>query len=181
MTHGDILEIVYDGSVGDPTIISYDTGGTTGWAVISVHPDALLEPDVLILDNITHFAFGEITGTEYEQVDRMAELADDWPGAALVLEDFIVRRFDMSRAALAPVRLNAAFRYIMSPGRYVNLQQPQLAKTTITDERLRRIGYWERTSAMPHARDSIRHGFTFLKRLKTQPKLLKETFPALFE
>lgn len=181
MASGD--ELVYDGSSGDPTVISYDTGGTTGWALFSVHPDALLYADVMILDNITHLAFGEFTGNEYLQVDAMRVLAETWPGAALVVEDFILRRFDMSRNVLAPVRLNAAFRYEMSlpPERHVFLQQASTAKTTITDERLKAIGFWAQTEGLVHARDAIRHGLTFLKRLKSQPKLLKAVFPALWE
>lgn len=181
MTSDD--ELVYDGSSGDPTVISYDTGGTTGWSLFSVHPDALLYPDVMILDNITHFAFGQMVGNEYLQVDAMRDLADKWPGAALVLEDFILRRFDMSRNTLAPVRLNAAFRYEMSlaPTRYVYLQSSSLALTTITDERLKALGFWERTAGLVHARDAIRHGLTFLKRLKTNPKLCAQVFPAVWE
>lgn len=170
----------FHGSSGDPTVIAFDPGGTTGWALFCVHPDALLLPDILILNNIQHWAFGELTGTEFAQVDGMLELADNWPKAALLVEDFILRRFDMSRNALAPVRLNAALRYAVAP-RFVHLQQAQLAKTTITDARLRAFGFWEQTENKVHARDGIRHGLTFLKRLKTQSKLLKQTFPELFD
>lgn len=173
------LEKAFQGSSGDPTVVAFDPGGTTGWALFSVHPEALLCNDVLILDNIQHWACGQITGTEFKQVDDMLELADAWPGAALLCEDFILRRFDMSRSVLAPVRVIAAFRYGIAP-RHVHLQQPQLAKTTMTDDRLRQIGFWQATEGKVHARDAIRHGLTFLKRLKTQPKLLKVTFPDLF-
>jgi hypothetical protein len=135
----------------------------------------------MILDNVTHWACGQFVGSEFEQVDQMLDLADDWPGAALLCEDFVLRRFDASRAVLAPVRLNAAFRYSIARDRRVHLQNPQLALTAITDARLKAFGYWENTEGEVHARDAIRHALTFLKRLKTQPKLLKETFPALFE
>lgn len=163
----------------DPTVIAYDPGGVTGWAVISVHPDALLDPDCYILDNITHFSCGQFIGNEFEHVDQMLWLADYWPSAGLVVEDFILRKFDMSRNLLAPVRLTAAFRYTLMPERFVHIQAPQLAKTTVTDARLRAMGFWEQTAGAVHARDAIRHVLTFYKRLKSNPKLLKETFPEL--
>jgi hypothetical protein len=173
-----LTELSHLDSSEDPTVIWFDPGGTTGWCLFSVHPESLIANDVLILDNIQHWACGEFTGTEFKQVDDMLELADAWPGAALGSEDFILRRFDMSRVALAPVRLNAALRYAVAP-RHVHLQQAQLAKTTITDARLKRIGFWGLTENKVHARDAIRHGLTFLKRLKTQRKLLKSVFPEL--
>jgi len=170
---------LYDGSDGDPTVVWFDPGGVTGWAVFSVHPDSLLDPEVPILSNVTHKAWGHLTGTEFSQVDQMLDLAREWPGAALGQEDFILRQYNMGRELLAPVRLSAAFRYGVGRGRKVWLQQPALAKTTITDVRLKQIGYYAQTEAMPHARDAIRHTLTFLKRLKTQRNLLKEVFPAL--
>lgn len=190
----------YDGTTGDPTVLAFDPGATTGWALMSVHPEALVLPDVRIFDNVHHFAYGQFTGSEFDQVDRMVELVRGWPGAAIVCEDFVMRRFDAGREVLSPVRLSAAFRYACSRGLLVvhsadgslsydiskseigrgsRIQQPSLAMTTITDDRLKRLGYYERTAGKPHARDATRHVFTFFKRLKENEILRKGVFPDL--
>lgn len=179
-------EVLYDGTSGDPTVISYDPGGTSGWAVFSVHPDALVYPDVKVFHNFTHQAWGEFTGSEFEQVDAMVELALAWPGAALVTEAFVMYDRSMGRKdenLWSLVRLNTALRYGLyreEKGiRPMQKQTASLAKTTVTDERLKSWGFWEQTTGRPHARDAIRHNVTFLRRLKAQRSLLRAVFPAL--
>ena len=178
--------VLYDGTSGDPTVIAYDPGGTTGWAVFSVHPDSLTEPDIRVFDNINHQAWGEFTGSEFAMVDAMVDLADEWPGAALVSEHFIMYERSAGRKdenLLSLVRLNAAFRYGLyrTAGtiRPVERQAASLAMTTVTDDRLKAWGYWAKTEGKPHARDAIRHALTMLKRLKVSAKLRKTIFPAL--
>jgi hypothetical protein len=149
---------------------------------MSVHPDCLRSPEYRLLDNVEHFAAGQFTGTEFEICDAMIELADEWPGAALVTEDFVLDSKVRSEMLLSPVRLNAAFRYEMGRhgrSRRVRVQNRSLAKTTVTDERLKAWGFWERMVGQEHARDAAKHCLTFLKRLKTQPKLRAVVFPAL--
>lgn len=177
--------LLYDGSSGDPTVVWYDPGGVTGWAVISVHPDALLSPEYLVLDNITHFACGEFYGNEFAQVDQMVELADAWPGAALGTEGFVMYDSSAGRKddnLLSLVRLNAAFRYEMARHgrtRRVFRQFAALAKQQVTNERLKAWNYWGATAGSTHARDAVRHDFTFLKRIKLSAKLRAQAFPGL--
>jgi hypothetical protein len=109
-------EVSYDGTSGDPTVIWYDGGGTTGWTVISVHPDALRDPECRVTDNMTHFATGEFYGNEFMQVDQMVNLAEMWNGAALGVEHWVHYdsthgRKDENLTSLA--RINAAFRYAL--------------------------------------------------------------------
>jgi hypothetical protein len=184
-------EILYDGTAGDPTVVWFDPGGVTGWAVFSVHPDALVDHTFRILENITHWACGQFVGGEAEQVDQMLDLARSWPGAAIGTEDFILRKFDRGRELLAPVRMNAAFNYAMRRGMVadpklgkqklvkVQYQLSSLAMTTMTDDRLKALGYYERTVGLQHARDAVRHAITFLKRIKEKPQLRAEVFPSL--
>lgn len=172
-------ETLYDGTSGDPTVVSFDPGGVTGWTVISVHPDAVRSPKYKILDNITHYSCGQFTGTEFDMVDQMLALCEFWKGAAKVSERFILLQQNSSEALLSPVRINAAFRYELGRTVPLYLQTPALAKTTITDQRLRDMGYAERSVGKEHARDATRHNFTFWRRLKTQRGLLKSVFPAL--
>lgn len=184
-------EILYDGSDGDPTVVWFDPGGVTGWSVFSVHPDSLTDPEVRILENVTQWSCGQFIGPEAEQVDQMVALARLWPGAAIGSEDFILRKFGQGRELLAPVRMNAAFSYAMRRGLIddpklgkqrqvvIEYQLSALAMTTMTDDRLKRLGYYERTVGKEHARDSVRHNITFLKRLKENHKLRLRVFPAL--
>lgn len=184
-------EILYDGTSGDPTVVAFDPGGVTGWSVFTVHPDALTDPEFRILENISHWSCGQYIGSEADQVDQMVELARTWPGAAVLCEDFLLRKFSAGRELLAPVRMNAAFSYTMRRGliedpkkgkqRLVTIeyQLPALAMTTMTDSRLKALGFYERTVGKEHARDAVRHSITFLKRLKENSRLRARIFPSL--
>jgi hypothetical protein len=140
-----------------------DPGGTTGWAMFAVHRMALRLPDHLIMENILWWSAGEIIGPEFDQAAEVARSASEWPCAKIVIEDFILRKFSPDRVILAPVRLTARIQQELAD-RPVIFQQPSLAMTTITDERLQEMGYWFRGSE--HARVSIKHALTYLQRAK---------------
>ena len=176
--------MLYDGTTGDPTVIWFDTESNTEWSLFSVHPDALIDPSLRVLDNILYWSCGEFVGTEPSQVDAMIDLVKEWPGACLGVEDFILDTKITSQEVLSPVRLNAAFKYTVRRELkgYVWVQNRKLAFTTITDDRLQHMSiYWNGTKGREHARDAIKHNLTFLKRLKMQPKLLARVFPAIVE
>jgi len=172
-------DVLYDGSSGDPTVISFDPGGVTGWAVSSVHPLAVRDSKYKIMENITHFACGQFMGSEFDQVDQMIDLVKRWPGAAKVTEQFILLQNNTSESLLSPVRINAALRYGLGRKNRVMNQTAALAKTTMTDARLDDIGYLEQTRGKPHARDATRHNFTFWRRVKMNRALCREVFPSL--
>lgn len=179
------LNLSYDGSSGDPTVVAFDPGGTTGWAVVSVHPLAVRDPNYSIMDNVTHVAFGEFTGGEATQVDAMVDLCSQWPGCVRLTEQFILMTQNTSEALLSPVRINAALRYglrLTAKGRdrVVWNQTASLAKTTMTDDRLGYLALIEPTRGKPHARDALRHAFTFWKRVRASYAFGREAFPALF-
>ena len=174
-------EVLYDGTSGDPTVIWFDPGGVSGWCVFSIHPEALVDPQCLLLQNVTHFACGQFVGTEFDMVDQMLELCDIWPGAAVGTEQFKLRKFSQDDNLLVLVRLNAALAYELRRHRERRLwrQSPSLAFTTVNESRLKAWGYWEPTIGQKDARAAVQHGLTFLKRLKTQPKLRAEAFPSV--
>lgn len=176
---GRSRERLYDGSSGDPTVVWFDPGGTTGWAVISVHPVAVSDPHYRIMENITHYAVGQYIGTEFDQVEQMIDLCAQWPGAVYGTEQFILLKPQTSEAVLSPVRLNAVLRYGLGRKGRLYRQLPSLAKSTMTDDRLDDMGYLEQTRGMPHGRDALRHNLTFWKRVKTQRSLRLEAFPRL--
>lgn len=178
-----------------------DPGEVSGWATFSVHPDALVDPDCRILDNVHHWTCGEIRGDEFRQTDEIIELYDAWEDAACGSEDFILRQMRMDRTLLVPVRINARLDYWLAqrvlparrrgdtghwedvPPRRLLLQSSSMAMRTMPDNVLKSIGYWERTvmpSGMDHARDAVRHCITFLRRAKTQPQLRAAAWPDLY-
>lgn len=92
---------------------------------------------------------------------------------AIVIEDFILRERTKDRSLLAPVRLTAMLEFgLRMPGSHgaapallpavVVKQQPSDAKSTVTDDRLRRWDLWHVGS--PHVRDATRHIITYLRR-----------------
>lgn len=144
-------------------VLALDPGGTTGWAIFQVHPDAMTgDPEIPVLDNIEWWTAGEVTGKQDDQIDELVKLIEEWPAARLVTENFRVRSI---QALLDPAEINAVLRWAVRP-RYFVYQEPGLAMSTVTDERQKLWGYW--LPGKPHARDAVKHGITFLKRKKEQ-------------
>lgn len=153
------------------TIIWFDQGGTTGWAVFNFWAEALTDPEYKILSNIHSWSAGEFNGSETEMTDMMMELVEAWPRRSFVgYEDFILRKFSMGRELLSPVRLGARLEDRMyCAGRSEQLQPPQsssMALTKVTEDRMRRWGFWAPLAGQPHARDAVAHVITYASRLK---------------
>jgi len=82
-----------------------------------------------------------------------------------VLENFSLRNESMDPSLLAPVRVNSIFmdRLMMNESELrAWFQSPSDAKNSVTDDRLRRWGFWSIGSA--HERDAARHAILFLRR-----------------
>lgn len=144
-------------------VLAFDPGGTTGWAVFQVHPDAFSgDPDILMFENIEWWTAGQFTGPLMEQVDSAVELAESWPGARLVMEGFKLRQMAVD---LAPVEVSFAIRRDLRP-RYFVTQTSSMAMNTVTDERQKEWGLW--IPGKEHARDAVKHAVTFLKAKREQ-------------
>ncbi len=183
-----------------PTVISIDPGGTTGWSVFVVHPEALVDKDVPILTNILHRDNGQVRAIppkekgkikvrELSMEERrcvrtiMQDVVLKWPGACVVIEDFILRERSMSRELLSPVRLTAALELLIDDsGMEFDLQRqtPAEAMQTATDDRLKKWGLYQRAGGMQHARDADRHSVTFLRKCKASGLLRGQAWPHLF-
>lgn len=152
-------------------LIAFDPGGTTGWSLL-VLPREINGIDIFslpfgdILKNRVIWEHGEIDCYEEDLgASAMMQLVQEYPNAGVVVEDFVLRadRFERSRNLLSPVRLTAKLEhYLWRTGRKMLLQQPSLAKTTVTDDRLKIWGCY--VPGMPHARDADRHIITFIRR-----------------
>lgn len=160
------------------TVIAFDPGATTGWAVVCVYPECLEDPEMRILENIIDWRAGEFSGREDEIADQMLALVGAWDDDAhVVVEDFVLRQMSMARELLSPVRITARFEQMLrdtgygrnrgaGPGRTVTLQAGAMAMSVITDERLRAARMYDRVRGLPHGRDALRHALTWLRRLK---------------
>lgn len=156
-----------------PVVVAFDPGGITGWSVIKVHPEALCTA-APILGNIEHWAHGQIISpandtAEQACVDDMVALVAQWPGCAVLIEDFILRMLTTGRDLLSPVRLTAMLCYALNKELGIEVthrQQPSEAKTVATDERLKNWGLYERDGGLEHARDADRHAILWLRKAK---------------
>lgn len=184
-----------------PTVIAIDPGGTTGWSVMVVHPEALTDPDVPILANIEHWSNGQIgarpellgaknpSARELQAEERrcvktlMRDVFLRWPGAAVVIEDFILRKMSKSRDLLSPVRLTSALEYALMDEELevtFHKQTPSQAKGTATDDRMKQWGLYKRAGGMQHARDADRHSITFLRSCKSKGGMRHLAWPHLY-
>lgn len=164
------------------TVVALDPGGTTGWSVLAVHPESLVDVEIPILANIEHWAQGQSVGHEHKQEAELVELLDAWPDAAVVIERFVLRKMLRGEELLSPVRITAVLEFELSKsGRVAFKQQPSEAKGTATDDRLRAWSLYRREGGEEHARDATRHGITFLRRAKERPKLRHMAWPQRYD
>jgi hypothetical protein len=142
----------------------------------------MTSPQYRILENMAGWAVGQINGSINHQIDKLVDLVDAWPEAEVVCEDFQLRQLRGGRELLDPVRITQPLAWWLERGgrrawdveegedwkpRELHLQQPALAMTTITDDRLKAFGVLHLTAGQPHARDAMRHALTFARRRKT--------------
>lgn len=174
----------------NPTVIALDPGGTTGWSIFTVKAETMSTAEEhrkygRVLDHVVKWDHGQVdcgstkgnlgtsrhsgisTDGENAGINELVGLVRAWPGAAIVIEDFILdpARFNTGRDLLSPVRITAALSFLLYlQRREYFVQNAALAKTTATDARLKAWGYYSSTGGLNHARDADRHALTFLRR-----------------
>lgn len=119
---------------------------------------------------------------EVLQVRQISGLLDNFPEAALVIEDFQLRMFNQDRETLSPSRLRLAIQteeLIHGVGRVPFLQQPSDAMSVATDDRLKRANLYFK--GMPHATDAARHAVAFFRRCRADEELRAQAYPRHFE
>ena len=121
---------------------------------------------------------GECLGAQ-----EIIELCREYPDAAIVVEDFIVDfgQLKKNRESLSPVRITAKLEQAMwADGRRIFLQDRSNTKTTMSDQRLKDIGLYERKGGLNHARDADRHAMYFLRRCQNSATLRYQAWPWIF-
>lgn len=159
-------------------VVSYDPGGTTGWAVHRVPIDVLIIGGFKAATRDPRFAWtsGQFFGHEDDMVDSMIDvlksayvLGDYGVNVqdrfVVVMEDFILRRSESDRSLLSPVRIEAKFsRDLYKTGlRWAYVKQSASdAKNVVSDARLQAWNLYKPGSE--HARDAQRHGILAARR-----------------
>lgn len=173
-------------------ILAVDPGGVTGWSWMVLPAECLCDPNTTMLDRIRVWEHGQIDSRELGEnqavgtlLDTRNDLADATPAAEVfhLTEDFILRKFLQGREVLSPVRITAAWEYVMGchNWNYSHNQTSEEAMRTATDARLKEWGLYERKGGMGHARDADRHAITWLRKAKASPVLRSQCWPQTFD
>lgn len=197
---------VYRVPKGSVDVLAFDPGGTTGW-VRGTFPTANLATLRTDLWAGVEVEYGQIPGDLNLQMEEVNELLSSHRGP-VVVENFTLRQFRQDVVLLYPVMVESKIDYLIygintarGSGGYYDLfpeakgkgkgalpkntgnalvkisQTPAMAKQTGTNERLKEAGLWFPGS--PHALDAMRHLFTYVRRIKGKPQMLREAWPTL--
>lgn len=146
-------------------IEALDPGGTTGWA---------------FFNPTRHFiSCGQLTGDHhkslYDHLDRhyMEASSDDYgtldanPFFEIVCESFEFRQhhgvFDQDKVELdSKEYIGVTKLYSDVECVPIHFQTASLAKHFVGDDKLRRLGWYDKTKGMVHARDALRHLIYYL-------------------
>jgi hypothetical protein len=149
-------------------VLAFDPGGTTGWSLLAVHPEAMGgDPEVHVIGkhgNVLWWTAGQITGRRNSQVDEMLSICMAFPSARIVSESFRARG---ANVILLSAEINAILSYQLErQQREVVTQTPAEAMQFCTDDRQKAWGFW--IPGQEHARDATKHGLLYLAREKAR-------------
>nr|DAD61376.1 MAG TPA: hypothetical protein [Caudoviricetes sp.] len=187
MSYSDVIQMSMESA--PLAIIGVDPGVTTGVAIATLQRkeiDSLA--DVFVEMGQLSYGFSgngfdiiESASAEEGEAKVAAEIAQlvrtavlHGSRVVLVIEDFVVRRFDSSREFLSPVRITARiqqelFNDTICQGVTVAMQSPSDAKQTCTDERMKKWGIQPKTHKDRHGLDAARHCVLFIRKLMANP------------
>lgn len=124
---------------------------------------------------------GFVDAGEILQVRQAQGLFDNFPDAALLIEDFALRTQNMDRETLSSPRLRLAMQaeeILHGSGRVAWLQQPSEMRGA-PDDRLRRANLY--FAGMRHATDAAAHAAVFLRKCRTSEPLRAQAFPRHYQ
>lgn len=187
MSYSDVIQMSMESA--PLAIIGVDPGVTTGVAIATLQrkeigslADVFVEMGQLsygfsgngfdIIESASAEEGEAKVAAEITQLVRTAVLHGS--RVVLVIEDFVVRRFDSSREFLSPVRITARiqqelFNDTICQGVTVAMQSPSDAKQTCTNERMKKWGIQPKTHKDRHGLDAARHCVLFIRKLMANP------------
>lgn len=187
MSYSDVIQMSMESA--PLAIIGVDPGVTTGVAIATLQRKEIGSlADVFVEMGQLSYGFSgngfdiiESASAEEGEAKVAAEIAKlvrtavlHGSRVVLVIEDFVVRRFDSSREFLSPVRITARiqqelFNDTICQGVTVAMQSPSDAKQTCTDERMKKWGIQPKTHKDRHGLDAARHCVLFIRKLMANP------------
>lgn len=187
MSYSDMIQMSMESA--PLAIIGVDPGVTTGVAIATLQRKEIGSlADVFVEMGQLSYGFSgngfdiiESASAEEGEAKVAAEIAQlvrtavlHGSRVVLVIEDFVVRRFDSSREFLSPVRITARiqqelFNDTICQGVTVAMQSPSDAKQTCTDERMKKWGIQPKTHKDRHGLDAARHCVLFIRKLMANP------------
>lgn len=187
MSYSDVIQMSMESA--PLAIIGVDPGVTTGVAIAILQRKEIGSlADVFVEMGQLSYGFSgngfdiiESASAEEGEAKVAAEIAQlvrtavlHGSRVVLVIEDFVVRRFDSSREFLSPVRITARiqqelFNDTICQGVTVAMQSPSDAKQTCTDERMKKWGIQPKTHKDRHGLDAARHCVLFIRKLMANP------------
>lgn len=187
MSYSDVIQMSMESA--SLAIIGVDPGVTTGVAIATLQRKEIGSlADVFVEMGQLSYGFSgngfdiiESASAEEGEAKVAAEIAQlvrtavlHGSRVVLVIEDFVVRRFDSSREFLSPVRITARiqqelFNDTICQGVTVAMQSPSDAKQTCTDERMKKWGIQPKTHKDRHGLDAARHCVLFIRKLMANP------------
>lgn len=187
MSYSDVIQMSMESA--PLAIIGVDPGVTTGVAIATLQRKEIGSlADVFVEMGQLSYGFSgngfdiiESASAEEGEAKVAAEIAQlvrtavlHGSRVVLVIEDFVVRRFDSSREFLSPVRITARiqqelFNDTTCQGVTVAMQSPSDAKQTCTDERMKKWGIQPKTHKDRHGLDAARHCILFIRKLMANP------------
>lgn len=159
-------------------ILTFDPGGTIGWARLILNVRAFSRPGHKVLANLLSWDCGEFTGPEAEQLERAVSLirATRQNGSFIRHMNIVAEGFELTQMIggdnlLSPVRINAVLDWeCRKLGLKLSVQRRHM-RTNITGERLRLCGFhgrWSKTGTGKDAFAAMQHAVVWARRLKQE-------------
>lgn len=132
-----------------PSIMALDPGGTTGWAYFNSRRKFV--------------KCGQLNGQHHWELINLFHLEEvDYDITnEIVSESFQFRQFtgfDKSKVELDSVEYIGVLKlYSQLNDIPLHFQTASVAKHFVSDDKLKRLGWYSRTAGMVHARDALRH------------------------
>jgi hypothetical protein len=161
------------------TILWFDPGVMTGWAIVRLNPSYLnpyfagSPPSIAEHVGQSDWNCGTLIDSWSANMDEMVKKVLRWPDAVVGTEDFTLRGTRLAgRESLSPVSVNGALDYTMHRlGRRLWYQMPG-DKDIIGPDRLRAAGYWRTgmgTKVGQHGQEALSHAFKWIQDAANTP------------
>lgn len=167
-------------------LVSFDPGGTIGWAHFRLNCQAFSRPEHKVLGNLLSWDCGEFSGTETEQISQAVALIHrahykpmPYTTKMCVLsEDFALAQLIGGKELVSPIRINAVLDWECRKQGLVLDLQDRSQRVQITPDRLHLFGFspppprkrWGTTGAGKDMFAAMQHGIVKLRRIKEQSR-----------